>query len=385
MTARVLTLLGSTGSIGTSTLDVVRTHADAFDIFALVAGSNVDLLIEQVREFKPTYAVLHDESHFGQLEQACRGLKTEALAGAAAIEDIASAAEVDVVVSAIVGAAGLRPTLNAITVGKRVAIANKEPLVMAGGYMLQAARRSGATILPIDSEHSAIFQALVGSRPEEIATIRLTASGGPFRGRTRADLAGVSVDEALNHPTWSMGPKITIDSASLMNKALEVVEAHWLFDVPAEKIAVTIHPQSVIHSLVEYVDGSVMAQLGLPDMKVPIQYALSWPQRWPGSTGVPNLAALGTLSFEDVDHQTFPSIELAWEVCRRGGVAGAVLNAANEVAVARFLKREISFLDIFSVVESVLEAVAPGATTSDLDVILEADREARCRAELWAE
>ncbi len=383
MSVQLITLLGSTGSIGQSALDVIRSHSDRFEVYALVAGRNVELLIKQVQEFKPVYAILNDKSKLSQLKSACAGLKTKVFVGSDAIADIAKSTDVDIVISAMVGAAGLKPTLNAIQVGHRVAIANKEPLVMAGEYMINTAKKTGAVILPIDSEHSAIFQSVVGSKLSEVSKIRLTASGGPFRGKTKAELSKVSIADALNHPTWNMGPKITIDSASLMNKALEVIEAHWLFDMPANKIAVTVHPQSLIHSMVEYNDGSIIAQMGLPDMRVPIQYALSWPDRWQGTTDVPNLAQVGNLIFEDVDHDTFPSIKLAWEVCDRGGVAGAVLNAANEVAVERFLKNEISFLDIFELVKFVVNSIKSGIVSPDLDVILEADKEARDRARIW--
>ena len=370
---RRLAIFGSTGSIGTSTLDVVRRLAGRFKVTALVAGRRAQALAAQVREFKPRCVAITDPAARADLARELNGT-CEILTGPAAQEEIAQAPDVDVVVSAIVGAAGLPGVLAALSAGKTVALANKEPLVMAGPLMIAAARAGGARIVPVDSEHSAIFQALHSGALREVRRIVLTASGGPFR--TRADLEGVTVEEALAHPTWNMGPKITIDSATLMNKALEIVEARWLFDIPAERIDVMIHPQSIVHSMVEFVDSSVVAQLGLADMRLPIQYALTYPERVDGDLPRLDLARLGRLEFESPDRAKFPSLDYGYRAAEEGGTLGAVLNAANEEGVALFLDGKIELKDILSGVGRVMDAHV-NDPQPDLDAILAADRWAR--------
>ncbi|MFO0930274.1 MAG: 1-deoxy-D-xylulose-5-phosphate reductoisomerase [Gemmataceae bacterium] len=335
---------GATGSIGTSTLDVAEHLKDRIEIVGLTGHSRVDLLIEQAHQFRPRFVAVTDpETRLDptRLPPGCTLLE-----GADAVARMASDPDVDTVVSAIVGAAGLEGTWAALEAGKTVAVANKETLVMAGPLVTDLAARRGGRLLPVDSEHSAIFQALQGNTLDSVERVVLTGSGGPFRGRRKAELAAVSVDDALRHPTWRMGRKITVDSATLMNKALEVIEARWLFGLPAERIDVIIHPQSVIHSFVEYRDGSVLAQLSPPDMRLPIQYALTYPDRLPGPARRLNWRELTAWQFEQPDHDTFPALQLGFEVARRGGTCGAVLNAANEAAVGRFLAGELPFLDI---------------------------------------
>jgi 1-deoxy-D-xylulose-5-phosphate reductoisomerase len=336
-------VLGSTGSIGTNTLDVVRHLPGRIQIVGLSAHANAELLLDQAREFRPRFACLTGP---GSLEAASLPAGVQPLHGPGGIARMVTAPEVDLVVTAIVGAAGLEGTLAAIEAGKTVAVANKETLVMAGPLVMALAAKHKTPLLPIDSEHSAIFQAMQGSPRESVERVVLTGSGGPFRGRSRAELEGVSVEDALKHPTWRMGKKITIDSATLMNKALEVIEARWLFSLSAEQIDVIIHRESVIHSFVEFRDGSVLAQLSPPDMRLPIQYALTYPDRVPGPARRLNWRELSAWHFEQPDHEVFPSLQLGYEVARRGGTCGAVLNAANEAAVARFLAGELSFLDV---------------------------------------
>ena len=382
-----ITILGSTGSIGTSTLDVVARHPDRFQIVALTANSQADLLFGQCRQFKPRYAVLLDEAAAVQLRQRVRdaGLGTEVLSGMAALEQVAVLPEVDAVMAAIVGAAGLRPTLAAARAGKRILLANKETLVMAGNVFMDAVRASGATLLPIDSEHNAIFQALPRGYDGDLSgngvrRILLTASGGPFRNTPLGELNDVTPEQACAHPNWVMGRKISVDSASMMNKGLEVIEAHWLFNAGADDIQVVIHPQSVIHSLVEYVDGSVLAQLGNPDMRTPIAYGLAYPERIDAGVAPLDLFKVATLNFTAPDFERFPCLALAYRALRAAGTAPAVLNAANEVAVAAFLDRRISFLQIPRVIASVLDTL-PVSKVGCLDDVLGADAEARRAAQ----
>ena len=382
-TMQHITILGSTGSIGTSTLDVVARHPDRFRIVALTANSRVDLLFRQCQQFKPGFAVMLDEAAAIQLRQRVReaGLGTEVLSGMAALEQVAVLAEVDAVMAAIVGAAGLRPTLAAARAGKKILLANKETLVMAGNVFMDAVRASGATLLPIDSEHNAIFQALPRGYDGNLAAsgvrrILLTASGGPFRDTPLEELHNVTPEQACAHPNWVMGRKISVDSASMMNKGLEVIEAHWLFNAHADDIQVVIHPQSVIHSLVEYVDGSVLAQLGNPDMRTPIAYGLAYPERIDAGVAPLDLFKVATMNFVAPDFERFPCLALAYRALRAAGTAPAVLNAANEVAVAAFLDKEISFLHIPRVIEAVLD-VLPVNTVGSLDDVLGADAEAR--------
>lgn len=384
-----VTVLGSTGTIGINTLDVVARHPERYRIFALTAHSRFEPLLEQCRRFRPRYAVLLDSAAAEQLKAALRlsGLDTEVLCGSEALERVAAADEVDVVMAAIVGAAGLKPSLAAAKAGKRVLLANKETLVMSGGIFMEAVHQNGAVLLPIDSEHNAIFQCLPNGvmrqlRACGIIKILLTASGGPFRQLDLDQLAHVTPEQALNHPNWVMGPKITIDSATLMNKGLEVIEAHWLFGAEADEIEVVIHPQSVIHSMVQYSDGSVLAELGNPDMRTPIAHALAWPERI--DSGVPPLDvfAMARLDFERPDIVRFPCLRLAFEALAAGGTAPAVLNAANEVAVRAFLDHAIAFLDIPRLIEDVLSHI-PRQVVVRLEDVIMADEMARHVAQDW--
>jgi 1-deoxy-D-xylulose-5-phosphate reductoisomerase len=339
------------------------------------------MLREQALQWQPRWVTLTDRSCFAEADRTGLG-GTQVLFGEEGIATMVSDPDVDVVVTAIVGAAGLAGTWAALEAGKTVAVANKETLVMAGPLVMDLAARRGARVLPVDSEHSAIFQALAAGRPAEVERVVLTASGGPFRGRSRAELADVTVDEALRHPTWRMGPKITIDSATLMNKALEVIEARWLFGLPPEKIEVIIHPESMIHSFVEFTDGSVIAQLSPPDMRLPIQYALTYPERVAGPAKKLNWQELGCWHFEQPDHETFPALQLGYEVARRGGTCGAVLNAANEAAVGRFLAGELGFLDITRACRDVLAHHNYNARPA-LSELAAADRWARQEVARW--
>jgi len=375
-------LLGATGSIGTSTTDVVRALPGRFSILGLSAHSNWESVFAQAREFRPRYVTLTDLELCGQVDRSLLPPDCELLFGPEGVARMVSDPDVDVVLTAIVGAAGLLGTWTALEYGKTVAVANKETLVLAGSLVTRLAAQRGGRLLPVDSEHSAIFQAIQGSPPGAVERIVLTGSGGPFRGRTREQLQSVSIDEALKHPTWRMGPKITIDSATLMNKALEIIEARWLFDLEAEQIDVIIHRESVVHSFVEFRDGSVLAQLSPPDMRLPIQYALTYPERLPGPTRRLDWKALREWHFEQPDHETFPAIRLGLEVARRGGSCGAVLNAANEAAVERFLRGEMAFLDITRAVRSVLDShdFNPEPTLTELTA---ADRWARQEIGRW--
>ncbi len=383
---KLITVLGATGSIGLSTLDVVARHPQRYGVFALTAHRQVDKLFEQCLLHRPAYAVvdLADDARRLQLRLDDAGCSTEVLAGPEALATVASAPEVDMVMAAIVGAAGLVPTLAAARSGKCVLLANKEALVMSGALFMQEVAASGATLLPIDSEHNAIFQALPqgfvpGAAGSGVTRILLTASGGPFRRTPVEALAGVTPEMAVAHPNWVMGRKISVDSATMMNKGLEVIEAHWLFGVTAERIEVVIHPESVIHSMVAYVDGSVLAQLGNPDMRTPIAHALAYPERVDAGVRPLDLFAVGQLNFERPDLERFPCLALAYRALEEGGIAPAVLNAANEVAVGSFLDGALRFDRIAGVIAATLDAVAPRVADS-LDVVLDADRLARQQA-----
>ena len=382
-----LTILGSTGSIGTSTLDVVARHPGRYRITALTAQCQDNTLFEQCIRFAPRYAVLMDEEAAMRLEQriAGAGMDVEVLCGASALERVASLPEVDTVMAAIVGAAGLRPTLAAARAGKKILLANKEALVMAGRVFMDAVQEHGATLLPIDSEHNAIFQALPHDysrhRTDSLAAsgvskILLTASGGPFLNATLSELQHVTPEQACAHPNWIMGRKISVDSATMINKGLEVIEAHWLFNAPADAIQVVVHPQSIIHSLVQYVDGSVLAQLGNPDMRTPIAYALAYPERIEAGAEPLDLLKVATLDFVAPDFVRFPGLALAYQALRAGGTAPAMLNAANEVAVAAFLNKQLPFLAIPRLIENVLADVQI-TTVNTLEDVLDADEAAR--------
>ena len=368
-----IAIFGATGSIGASTLDVVARHPERYRVFALTAHDSVDALAELCRRHRPRYAVLSGVKESAELRSRFPGV--ELAFGAAALETIAAHAETHTVMAAIVGAAGLASTLAAVRAGKRVLLANKEALVMAGPLVMRAARASGAQILPVDSEHNAVFQCLAGGRAPR--RIILTASGGPFR--TRENLRGITPEEACAHPNWVMGRKISVDSATMMNKGLEVIEARWLFDLPAERIEVLIHPQSIVHSLVEYADGSMLAQLSNPDMRVPIAHALAYPERVESGASALDLAQLKTLSFEKVDERRFPCLGLAYAALRAGGTAPAVLNAANEVAVEAFLAGRLPFTGIASVIAETMEVVA-ARKADDLATVMQADADARLQA-----
>lgn len=376
-------VLGSTGSIGQSTLDVIGRHPERYRVHALAALRQIDLLEAQIDQFNPVLVVVVDPAAAADLQCRLRakGSTVEVLTGADALVRLVKSPEIDTVMAAIVGAAGLPSALAAAEAGKRVLLANKEALVMAGPVFMEAVRRSGAVLLPIDSEHNAIFQSLpttYAANPEDngVSHIVLTASGGPFRGYTKEQLTDVTPDQAVSHPKWSMGPKISVDSASLMNKGLEVIEAHFLFGLPADKIKVVVHPQSTIHSLVQYVDGSVIAELGEPDMRTPIAHALAWPERIQSGVNVLDLVACGHFDFAEPDLDAFPCLSLAYDALRRGGSAPAVLNAANEVAVAAFLDQKIKFLAIPEVIRQTLAEISDTSLT-DLDSVLEVDRRAR--------
>jgi 1-deoxy-D-xylulose-5-phosphate reductoisomerase len=378
-----ITVLGSTGSIGVSTLDVIRRHPDRYQVFALCAHSQVDKLFEQCLEFRPRFAVLRDAVLADSLAVKCAaaGLSTVVRHGVDALVELSSTPEVDAVMAAIVGAAGLEPTLAAARAGKRIMLANKEVLVMAGELFMHAVREHGATLLPVDSEHNAIFQALPVDFARGLATcgvrrILLTASGGPFRNTPLAELGNVTPEAACAHPNWVMGRKISVDSATMMNKGLEVIEARWLFDAQPDQIQVVVHPQSVIHSAVDYVDGSVVAQLGNPDMRTPIAYAMAWPERIAAGVEQLDLFRVGRLDFFEPDFERFRCLQLAYDVLRTGGTAPAILNAANEIAVAAFLERQLPFLGIARLNEAVLAALPAGPEGSLADV-LAADHEAR--------
>lgn len=374
-----LSLLGSTGSIGTQALQVVqnlREQGEKWEVAALAARSSVNRLEEQARQFHPDVVAVFDEGAALSLRQSLRDTDIQVLSGMEGLCEAAAWPGADLTLNAVVGMVGLQPTLAALQAGKALALANKETLVAGGAIVMEAARKRNLPILPVDSEHSAIFQCLQGC-PERgaLKKLVLTASGGPFFGRSRQELAGVTREQALRHPNWDMGAKITIDSATMMNKGLEVMEASWLFDMPEHRIEVVVHRESVIHSMVEYQDNAVVAQLGVPDMAVPIQYALTYPLRMPSPAGELDLCALGKLTFYPPDREAFPCLELCREALRRGGLVPAAANGANEQAVALFLEGKIGFLDIPRLVEAAMDRQAPGVVT--LEAVLEADREAR--------
>ncbi|WP_199618077.1 1-deoxy-D-xylulose-5-phosphate reductoisomerase [Paenibacillus alkalitolerans] len=373
-----IAILGSTGSIGTQTLDIVAHHPERFRVEALAAGGNVELLAEQARAFRPSVVSVATK----EAAERLRPLVPESVAvmwGDAGLHAAAAETDADTVVAAMVGSAGLKPALAAIDAGKHIALANKETLVTAGHIVTRRAAERGVPLIPVDSEHSAVFQSLNGSRMEDVAAITLTASGGSFRDRTRNELKDVTLEDALKHPNWSMGAKVTIDSATMANKGLEVIEAHWLFNIGFDRIRVLIHPESIVHSFVEFNDRSVIAQLGLPDMRVPIQYALTYPERPHSPTRSLDLAAVGKLHFREMDFERFPMLRLAFECGRLGGTAPAVYNAANEAAVGRFVQGELPFLDIEAVVEETLSKHEVTAGTT-LDEIWAADAWAREQA-----
>jgi 1-deoxy-D-xylulose-5-phosphate reductoisomerase len=374
---KTVTVLGATGSIGRRTLDLIAAFPDQFRVGGLAArGSDVALIAEQVRAHRPAAVALLDRAAVDRLARELTPPLPELLGGPDGLATLAAGVSADVVVSALVGAAGLVPTLAAIQAGRTIALANKEPLVMAGTLMTRAARERDVRLLPVDSEHSALFQCLAGAAPREVRRLVLTASGGPFRGWPRAGLESVTVAQALRHPTWRMGAKITIDSATLMNKGLEVVEAHWLFGVPFDRIDVVVHPQSIVHSMVEFVDRSVLAQLGMPDMGIPILYALTYPDRLPCPAPALDLVGLGTLTFEAPDETAFPCLALARQAGLAGGAAPLVLNAANEVAVAGFLAGRCGFMDLPRLIGDALDAHA-GIAAADLDGCLHLDATVR--------
>jgi len=372
-------ILGSTGSIGTQALEVIESHSDEFEVEVLTANKNAELLFAQALKFKPNAVVINDQAGYASLKDRLfdHGIKT--YCGSEAIADVVTMGEIDIVLTALVGFSGLKPTLNAIRAGKDIALANKETLVVAGELITKAAGESGVNIYPVDSEHSAIFQCIVGEFHNKLERVILTASGGPFRGKTLEDLRNVTREQALKHPNWDMGAKVTIDSASLMNKGLEVIEAKWLFGLNPSQIDVVVHPQSVIHSMAQFEDGSIKAQMGYPDMKLPIQFALSYPRRL--KSGYPrfNFADYPSLTFEEPDRETFRNLNLAFEAMNRGGNAPCILNAANEVAVKAFLDGELGFLDMPELIESCLDSV-PFKSSPSLEDYLETDRLTRQKA-----
>lgn len=373
-----IAVLGSTGSIGKSTLDVISRNQDKFRVVALTAGKNIDLLKEQIDTFKPELVAVADRETADLLSR--RTNRTEILSGSEGINSVASYDNSDLIISAIVGSAGLIPTITAIRTGKTVGLANKEALVMAGEIVINEAKKNNTRIIPVDSEHSAVFQCMGGHKKSEIKRIILTASGGPFVNRNREELHSVNAEDALKHPNWSMGRKITIDSATLMNKGLEVIEAGWLFDIAAEKISVLIHPQSIVHSMVEFTDGSIISQMSVPDMRCPIAYALSYPDRVEDAIPGLELEKIEALTFKKPDTDTFPCLSFAYDAMRAGGTMPCVLNAANEIAVNSFLLNRIGFNDMPVIIRKVMDSHEVRSSAS-LEDILEADRSAREKAE----
>ena len=352
-----LVILGSTGSIGTQTLEIVKNN-EGLSVSALAACSNVKLMEEQAREFKPSLCVMYEEKAAAELKERLKDTDIKVLSGMEGLSEAVSLKEADIVVTALVGMIGIKPTIDAINAGKTIALANKETLVCAGHIIMKLAKEKGVSILPVDSEHSAIFQSLNGERRERLDKILLTASGGPFRGKSYEELKSMSVEQALKHPNWSMGKKVTIDSASLVNKGLEVIEAKWLFDVSAKDITVLIHPESIVHSMVQYTDGAVIAQMGIPDMKLPIQYALFYPDRRPMKDNRVDFFKLEKLTFYKPDTETFKGLKFAYEAIDKGGNAPTVFNAANEFAVKRFLDKKIGFTGIYDIIEAALNDVS---------------------------
>ncbi|MBP3943820.1 1-deoxy-D-xylulose-5-phosphate reductoisomerase [Sphingobacteriaceae bacterium WQ 2009] len=379
MNRRGIAVLGSTGSIGTQTLAVARAFPDDFNIIVLTCGDNAELLIQQALEFNPQAVVINNEDKYIQVKEALAHTDIDVFAGLQALEEVVQLTDIDVVLNAIVGSAGLRPTVKAIQKGKDIALANKETLVVAGELVMDLAAKHQVRMLPVDSEHSAIFQCLVGEEQNPIEKIYITASGGPFRGKDRDFLTHVKKEQALKHPNWVMGAKITIDSASLMNKGLEVIEAKWLFDLSVDQIDVIVHPQSIVHSLVQFQDGSMKAQLGLPDMKLPIQYALTYPARFQNNFQRFNFMDYPSLTFEKPDLETFRNLALAYEALARGGNQACILNAANEVVVDAFLKDRVSFLGMSDVIEQVIQSVDYISTPTLADY-LETDKVSRIKA-----
>lgn len=383
MSSRNVAVLGSTGSIGRSTLDVIAHSQGRLTAFALVAQKSVDTLIQQARATSPRFVGITDANAAANIDRNALPAETDLVIGPDALVKIASHPDVDVVVAAVVGSAGLSGAWAALESGKTLALANKETLVMAGPLVMELAAKNSAKILPVDSEHSAVFQALACGNKDEVRRIVLTASGGPFRRHTKEQLASVSIDEALAHPTWRMGRKITVDSATMMNKALEIIEARWLFDLQANQIEVVIHPQSIVHSLVEYRDGSIMAQLSPPDMRLPIQYALTWPERWESPSGKLNWGSAIALEFEPPDEDRFPALRLGREVAQQGGTSGAVLNAANEAAVARFLEGSLRYHEIVPACQAVLTNHAYEERPT-LERLMQLDNWARMEVMKWS-
>ena len=376
---QTVAILGSTGSIGTQTLDVIDRHSELFEVYALTAHSNIDLLVEQARIYRPEVVAIADERHYKTLREALDGLPVKVFAGADSICQIAAMSPIDTVVTAMVGYSGLLPTVRAIEAGKKIALANKETLVVAGELVTDLALRNRVDIVPIDSEHSAIFQCLVGENENSVEKLILTASGGAFRDTPKDDLRLATAADALRHPTWKMGAKITIDSATMMNKGFEVIEARWLFDIPIDKIEVIIHPQSIVHSMVQFCDGSIKAQLGQPDMRHPIQYALTFPDRLDAQVERANLADIHQLTFEKPDYEKFRNLRLAYDALRRGGNIPCILNAANEVAVDAFLKGKIGFFAMSDIIEQTISETA-FISSPTLDDYIATDREARARS-----
>ena len=375
---QTVAILGSTGSIGTQTLDVIDRHSELFEVYALTAHSNIDLLVEQAKRYRPEVVAIADERHYKTLREALDGLPIKVFAGADSICQIAAMSPIDTVVTAMVGYSGLLPTVRAIEAGKKIALANKETLVVAGELVTDLALRNRVDIVPIDSEHSAIFQCLVGENENSVEKLILTASGGAFRDTPKDDLRLATAADALRHPTWKMGAKITIDSATMMNKGFEVIEARWLFDIPIDKIEVIIHPQSIVHSMVQFCDGSIKAQLGQPDMRHPIQYALTFPDRLNAQVERANLADIHQLTFEKPDYEKFRNLGLAYDALRRGGNIPCILNAANEVAVDAFLKGKIGFFAMSDIIEQTISETA-FISSPTLDDYIATDREARAR------
>ena len=376
---QTVAILGSTGSIGTQTLDVIDRHSELFEVYALTAHSNIDLLVEQARIYRPEVVAIADERHYKTLREALDGLPLKVFAGADSICQIAAMSPIDTVVTAMVGYSGLLPTVRAIEAGKKIALANKETLVVAGELVTDLALRNRVDIVPIDSEHSAIFQCLVGENENSVEKLILTASGGAFRDTPKDDLRLATAADALRHPTWKMGAKITIDSATMINKGFEVIEARWLFDIPIDKIEVIIHPQSIVHSMVQFCDGSIKAQLGQPDMRHPIQYALTFPDRLNAQVERANLADIHQLTFEKPDYEKFRNLRLAYDALRRGGNIPCILNAANEVAVDAFLKGKIGFFTMSDIIEQTISETA-FISSPTLDDYIATDREARARS-----
>ena len=371
---RKIVLLGSTGSIGTQTLDVVRNNPSELEVVGLAANTRVTEVEKQVREFKPRYVCMYDENAAKELQTKIADLGIKVFSGMEGLLEIVSVPEADTVLTAVVGMIGIRPTIRAIESGKDIALANKETLVCAGHIIMPLSAKKGVKILPVDSEHSAIFQSLNGEPRDKVEKILLTASGGPFRGKKRDELENMTAADALKHPNWDMGPKVTIDSSSLVNKGLEVMEARWLFDVSLDNIQVLVHPQSIVHSAVQYVDGAVIAQLGVPDMKLPIQYALFYPDRRPMAEKRLDLFELGSLTFEKPDIDTFRGLKLAYDAAYAGGSVPTVFNAANEMAVRRFLKGDIRYLEIYDMIEEAMEHHKK-VDNPDVDAILSAEKE----------